>query len=103
MPSPETGRLIREVRTLIGEAERDGPPDGQLLARFVKQRDECAFELLVRRYSRLVFGTCRRVLADRGSAEDAFQATFLVLVHKAASLDRGRPVADWLYVVAFRL
>ena len=62
--SPETGRLIREVRTLIGEAERDGPPDGQLLARFVEQRDERAFELLVRRYSRLVLGACRRGLAD---------------------------------------
>ncbi len=103
MPAPDTGRLIRQVRGLIGESERDALPDGQLLTRFVEERDECAFELLVRRYGRLVFGVCRRVLIDPAAAEDAFQATFLVLVHKAASLDRNRPVADWLYTVAFRL
>src|SRR5207248_8233542 len=103
MPAIETGRVMREVRALIGDADRDGLPDGQLLARFVDQRDESAFELLVRRYGRLVFGVCRRVLADPHAAEDAFQATFLVLVHKARSLDRRRPVADWLYAVAFRL
>jgi RNA polymerase sigma factor (sigma-70 family) len=94
--------LLREVRHLIG-AGRDDLPDGQLLDRFARDRDEAAFEVLVRRYGRLVFGVCRQVLADRHAAEDAFQATFLVLVHKAPSLDRGRPVADWLYTVAFRL
>src|SRR5262245_31365010 len=103
MPKPDTSRLMREVRSLVGDADREGTPDGQLLARFVDQHDESAFEVLVRRYGRLVFGVCRRVLADPHSAEDAFQATFLVLVHKAASLDRKRPVADWLYTVAFRL
>src|SRR5262245_23164236 len=103
MPTPDSGKLLREVRTLIGDADRDGLPDGQLLARFVDQRDESAFELLVRRYGRLVFGVCRRVLDDPHAAEDVFQATFLVLVHKARSLDRRRPVADWLYTVAFRL
>jgi len=103
MSRPDTGRLMREVQSLIGEADRDGIPDGQLLARFVEYRDEAAFERLVRRYGRLVFAVCRRVLADSNSAEDAFQATFLVLVHKARSLDRQRPVGDWLYTVAFRL
>jgi RNA polymerase sigma factor (sigma-70 family) len=103
MPTPDSGKLLQEIRTLIGDADRDGLPDGQLLARFVEHRDESAFELLVRRYGRLVFGVCRRVLADPHAAEDAFQATFLVLVHKARSLDRRRPVGDWLYTVAFRL
>src|SRR5581483_4245797 len=96
-------QLLREVRNLIGHGDPDGLPDGQLLARFVDERDESAFEVLVRRYGRLVFGVCRRVTGDAHTAEDAFQATFLVLVHKAASLDRRRPVADWLYTVAFRL
>jgi RNA polymerase sigma factor (sigma-70 family) len=103
MPATDTGKVLREIQSLIGDADCDGLPDGQLLARFVDQRDESAFELLVRRYGRLVFGVCRRVLADPHAAEDAFQATFLVLVHKARSLDRRRPVADWLYTVASRL
>src|SRR5262245_38193567 len=103
MPTPQTGRLLREVRNLVGDIGHENTPDGQLLRRFVEERDEFAFELLVRRYGRLVFAVCRRILVDPNSAEDAFQATFLVLVHKAASLDRNRPVADWLYAVAFRL
>ena len=103
MAKTDTGQLLREVRNLIGNGDPDSLPDGQLLARFVDQRDESAFEVLVRRYGRLVFGVCRRVLDDPHSAEDAFQATFLVLVHKAPSLDRRRSVADWLYTVAFRL
>src|SRR5262245_49755886 len=103
MAKTDTGQLLREVRNLIGHGDPDGLPDGQLLARFVDERDESAFEVLVRRYGRLVFGVCRKVTGDAHTAEDAFQATFLVLVHKAASLDRRRPVADWLYTVAFRL
>ncbi len=102
MTRTSTTPLLREVQHLIG-AGRDDLPDGQLLDRFARERDEVAFEALVRRYGRLVFGVCRQVLADRHAAEDAFQATFLVLVHKASSLDRGRPVGDWLYTVAFRL
>ncbi|VTR92495.1 wd-40 repeat protein : Uncultured bacterium genome assembly Metasoil_fosmids_resub OS=uncultured bacterium PE=4 SV=1: Sigma70_r2: Sigma70_r4_2: WD40: PD40: WD40: WD40: WD40 [Gemmata massiliana] len=102
MSTPETGRLMREVQNLIGDARED-VPDGDLVARFVDRRDESAFECLVRRYSRLVFGVCRRVLVDPNAADDAFQATFLVLVHRAAAIDRSRPVSDWLYTVAFRL
>jgi RNA polymerase sigma factor (sigma-70 family) len=103
MPTPDSGKLLREIQSLIGDADRDGLPDGQLLARFVEHRDESAFERLVRRYGRLVFGVCRRVLSDQHAAEDAFQATFLVLVHKARSLDRRRPVGHWLHAVAVRL
>lgn len=97
------GRLFREIRSLVGSPDDGGLPDGQLLDRFHRQRDESAFELLVRRYGRLVLGVCRRVLADAHTAEDAFQATFLILVHRAAGLDRTRPIGDWLYTVAFRL
>jgi len=97
------GRLFREIRSLVGSLDDGGLPDGQLLDRFNRQRDESAFELLVRRYGRLVLGVCRRVLADSHTAEDAFQATFLILVHRAGALDRTRPIGDWLYTVAFRL
>src|SRR5437667_6459629 len=76
--------------------------DGQLLERYVKERDERAFATLVERYSALVLGVCERVLGDRHYAEDAFQATFLVLVRRADSLDGERSIGNWLYAVAFR-
>lgn len=98
-----TGRLFREIRSLVGTGDDGGLPDGQLLDRFAQDRDETAFEVLVRRYGRLVLGVCRRVLADPHTAEDAFQATFLILVHRAGAIDRRRPIADWLYTVAHRL
>ena len=76
------------------------PSDGQLLWRFVHEGSEPAFAILVRRYGPLVFGACRRVLQDDHDAEDAFQATFLVLMRKAPSLDGTGSLANWLYTVA---
>src|SRR5437899_8796321 len=79
-----------------------GPADGALLERFVAERDEAAFEALVRRHGPLVLGVCLRVLRNRHDAEDAFQATFLVLVRKAASIVPRDMVGNWLYGVAHR-
>jgi RNA polymerase sigma factor (sigma-70 family) len=81
---------------------RDGvePTDGQLLEHFVKDRDEAALEALVRRHGSMVWGVCRRVLANHHDAEDAFQVTFLVLVRKASSVKPRDMVGNWLYGVA---
>ncbi len=77
--------------------------DGELLRRFAQRRDEAAFGELLRRHGPLVLGVCRRTLAHRQDAEDAFQATFLALVRQAGSISRGQAVAGWLYRVALRV
>jgi RNA polymerase sigma factor (sigma-70 family) len=81
----------------------DGPSDSQLLARFTGGHDADALDALVRRHGPMVLGVCRRVLGDHHAAEDAFQATFLILVRKAGTLVRPDLVANWLYGVAYRV
>jgi RNA polymerase sigma factor (sigma-70 family) len=76
--------------------------DQQLLQRFLSDRDEAAFELLVWRHGPMILGVCRRLLRDRHHAEDAFQATLLVLARKAHSIGRGS-LGGWLYRVAYRV
>jgi RNA polymerase sigma factor (sigma-70 family) len=77
--------------------------DSELLERYVSQKDAVAFEVLVWRHGGMVLGLCRRLLRDEHEAEDAFQATFLVLSKKAGSVGRGEAVGAWLYKVAYRV
>src|SRR5262245_9600466 len=76
--------------------------DGQLLARFVSSRDEASFAALVRRHGPMVLGVPRRLLRHVQDAEDCFQATFLVLARKAASVVKQESVGSFLYGVAYR-
>jgi RNA polymerase sigma factor (sigma-70 family) len=87
------------VRQLAGAADA-APSDRSLLEQFVARRDEAAFAALLRRHGPLVLGVCRQVLQDGHAAEDAFQATFLVLARKAASVSHHDALAAWLYRVA---
>jgi RNA polymerase sigma factor (sigma-70 family) len=99
-----TGPMSRVIRQLRAAALRhDGGelPDGQLLEGFLARRDEAAFAALVRRHGPMVLGVCRRVLRTEQDAEDAFQATFLVLFRKAGTLLRRETVGAWLYGVAY--
>lgn len=94
--------VLRYLRAALGP-NAEGPADAELLGRFVADRDQGAFELLVWRHAGMVHRVCRGVLRDHHSAEDVAQAAFLVLARKAGSIGRRQAVAAWLYRVAYRL
>src|SRR5882724_1375948 len=77
--------------------------DGDLLARFLADREPAAFEELVRRYQAMVMNVCQRLLGNGADADDAFQATFFLLARKACSIRRRDSVGSWLHGVAHRL
>lgn len=94
--------MFRRLRRLA-DAGGAGLSDADLLDRFVRMRDEAAFELLLWRHGAMVLAVCRRVLRREADAEDAFQATFLALVRRANTVRRGAAVGAWLYRVAYRV
>ena len=99
--APATG-IRQYLQRVIGRSREEPLADGKLLERYVLRRDETAFAALADRYGPLVLGVCERVLHNSHDAEDAFQATFLVLARKADRLDRQGPLGNWLYTVAYR-
>ena len=92
--------VIEFLRTTALRQEEVGLTDGQLLGRFIENRDQDAVTALVLRHGSMVWGVCRRLLGNYHDAEDAFQATFLVLVRKAGSVRQRERVGSWLYGVA---
>jgi RNA polymerase sigma factor (sigma-70 family) len=91
--------VIEHIRRVVGDGV--GLRDGELLGRYVDRRDEAALAALVNRHGPMVWGVCRRQLSH-DDAEDAFQATFIVLVRKAASIAQREAVGNWLYGVALQ-
>ena len=91
-------RTIQRLRETVEPVR-----DAELLGRFVSERNQSAFELLVRRHILMLLGACQRILQDEHDAEDAVQATFLVLARKASSISQRESVAGWLHKVACRI
>jgi RNA polymerase sigma factor (sigma-70 family) len=102
MATGRTDGLMRQIRRAALLGGGDTLTDRQLLERFFGSRDEAAFEALMQRHGPMVLGVCRRVLGNRHDAEDAFQATFLVLVRNAGRVRRPDSLGNWLYGVAYR-
>src|SRR5262249_39273198 len=94
--------LVRYIRRLVISSESGEATDAALLGRFISERDETAFAALVDRHGPLVLHVCRRVLGNVHDAEDAFQAAFLVLARKAATVYPREALTAWLHVVAHR-
>jgi RNA polymerase sigma factor (sigma-70 family) len=102
MAATHLNTVLRHLRNLGAKDGAGRVHDCHLLDRFITQRDEAAFEALVARHGPMVQNVCRHVLHDQSAIEDAFQATFLVLVRKASSIRKGELLANWLYGVAYR-
>jgi len=94
---------LRQLQTLFTAGTVSTLSDGELVELYVSRRDEVAFEALVERHGPMVFQVCRGVLSDPDDAQDAFQATFLVLARRAGSIRKGGSVASWLFGVAGRV
>jgi RNA polymerase sigma factor (sigma-70 family) len=95
--------ILEHIQEQVGPQLTEGTSDAQLLDRFVRQHDQAAFAALMCRHGPMVLGVCRRVLCHEQDAEDAFQATFLMLARQAASISKRQSVGGWLYTTAFRL
>jgi RNA polymerase sigma factor (sigma-70 family) len=98
-----SARVVRLIRRFVAEDELEAVSDAHLLQRFLGRREEAAFATLVRRHGAMVWGVCRRLLRHHQDAENAFQATFVVLFRKAASIRPQSLLGNWLYGVAHQV
>jgi RNA polymerase sigma factor (sigma-70 family) len=103
MTTSSTNVVLRHIREVVAAQNSGHLSDQQLLQRFLTDQEEAAFAGLVRRHGTLVLGVCRRVLHNLHDAEDAFQATFLILARRAASIQKQESLGSWLHGVAYRV
>jgi RNA polymerase sigma factor (sigma-70 family) len=101
MPTSQMRSAIQRFRQTLLVADLAARTDGQLLESFIADKSEAAFHALLRRHGPMVMGVCRRLLRNHHDAEDAFQATFLVLARKASAVKPRHMVSRWLHGVAF--
>jgi RNA polymerase sigma factor (sigma-70 family) len=94
--------VVRDLQTLFGPGVLGTLSDAQLLDRFLDRREGAVFEAIIRRHGPMAWGVCHRILQDYHDAEDAFQATFLVLARRAASIKPREKLGNWLYGVAYQ-
>ncbi len=99
MAATAIGTVLQSLR--CSYLRQDDASDAEMLERFIARRDEGAFEAILRLHGPMVLGVCRRVARNEADAEDAFQATFLVLIRKASSVRPRNMVGNWLHGVAF--
>src|SRR5262245_7894275 len=102
MATAQLGTLLRHIHKLAAGPRSANESDRELLDDFTARRDESAFTALVARHGPMVLRVCRRVLSHEQDAEDAFQATFLVLARNTGSIRRREALAGWLHGVAYR-
>ncbi len=103
MTSSPAASLLRQIQRLVTARTLAHLSDQELLRRFTEERDDASFSTIVSRHGLMVWQVCQRVLHNGHEAEDAFQATFLVLAQKAGSSHWHESVGNWLYQVAFRI
>jgi RNA polymerase sigma factor (sigma-70 family) len=101
--SRSAGSVLGNLHRLFHQGTVAGLAEGKLLEQFIADRDEAAFAALVARHGPMVLGVCRRILCDETDVEDAFQATFLILVRRAAAIRDSELLAGWLHGVAHRV
>ena len=103
MSDGRNSTVVRHFGRIFGPGTATGLSDGQLLDRFASGRDEAAFEALLIRHGPMVLGTCRALLPDPNDADDAFQATFLVLARRAGAVHVRGSLGPWLHGVSHRV
>ena len=103
MASVHLAGVLKQIHQLFEAGTISGLTDGQLIERFLSTRDEGAFAALVERHGPMVLAVCRTVLKNSPEVEDAFQATFLVLIRRAGTIWRRDAVGGWLHRVAHRV
>src|SRR5260370_22244877 len=102
MMKTNTSTILQSIRRSVEDLRTKQLTDQELLYRFRSERDEAAFHTLLRRHGSMVLDVCRNVLGNEADAEDAFQATFLILAQKAGAIRKQASVGSWLHGVAYR-